>query len=83
MLKTALDQVNYMSEMLVPDGLLARIRGYIDARNDGRVPGKTGKYKPVTALLLYNAFLAGSLERAKAIDLTGVPERSAKHSGNP
>ena len=38
----------------------------------------TGKYKPVTALLLYNAFLAGSLERADAIDLTGMPERSAR-----
>jgi len=38
----------------------------------------TGKYKPVTALLLYNAFLAGSLERANAINLTGMPERSAR-----
>jgi len=38
----------------------------------------TGKYKPVTALLLYNALLAGSLERADAIDLTGMPERSAR-----
>jgi Fic family protein len=78
MLKTALDQVNYMSDLLALDGLLTRIRGYIDARNDGRVPGMTGKYKPVTALLLYNAFLAGSLERADAIDLTGMPERSAR-----
>ncbi|WP_018404074.1 Fic family protein [Marinobacter gelidimuriae] len=78
MLETALDQVNYMSDMLALDGLLTRIRGYIDARNDGRVPGMTGKYKPVTALLLYNAFLAGSLERADAIDLTGMPERSAR-----
>jgi DNA-binding IclR family transcriptional regulator len=37
-----------------------------------------GKYKPITALLLYNAFLAGHLERADAIELTGVPERSAR-----
>ena len=37
-----------------------------------------GNYKPVNALLLYNAFLAGSLERADAIDLTGMPERSAR-----
>jgi DNA-binding IclR family transcriptional regulator len=37
-----------------------------------------GKYKPITALLLYNAFLAGSLERADAIELTGMPERSAR-----
>jgi hypothetical protein len=36
-----------------------------------------GKYKPVVALLLYNAPLAGSLERAKAIDLTRMPERNA------
>jgi len=78
MLETALDQVNYMSDLLALDGLLTRIRGYIDARNDGRIPGMAGRYKPVTALLLYNAFLAGSLERADAIDLTGMPERSAR-----
>jgi DNA-binding IclR family transcriptional regulator len=35
-------------------------------------------YKPVNALLLYNAFLAGSLGRADAFDLTGMPERSAR-----
>jgi Fic family protein len=45
--------------------------------NDGRVPGMTRKYRPITVLLLYNAFLAGSLERADAIDLTGMPKRSA------
>lgn len=77
-LETALDQVRYILDLLAVDGLLARIRGYIDARNDGRIPGMEGKYKPVTALLLYNAFLAGSLARADAIALTGMPDRSAR-----
>ncbi len=77
-LETALDQVNYISDLLALDGLLARIRCYIEARNDGRIPGMVGKYKPLTALLLYNAFLTGALERADALDLTGMPERSAR-----
>jgi len=78
MLETALDQVHYISDLLALDGLKSRMRGYIDARNDGRIPGMDGKYKPITALLLYNAFLAGSLERSDAIALTGMPERSAR-----
>ena len=78
MLETALDQVSYMTSLLALDGLRARMRRYIEARNDGRIPGMIGKYKPITALLLYNAFLAGSLERADAIELTGMPERSAR-----
>ncbi|MFO8142401.1 MAG: Fic family protein [Marinobacter sp.] len=78
MLVTALDQVRYITELLAFDGLRTRIRGYIDARNDGRIRGAEGKYKPVAALLLYNAFLSGSLDRADAIALTGMPERSAR-----
>ena len=77
-LEIALDQVSYMTNLLALDGLRFRMRSYIEARNDGRIPGMIGKYKPITALLLYNAFLAGSLERADAIELTGMPERSAR-----
>lgn len=78
MLETALDQVSHISDLLALDGLRARIQSYIEARNDGRVAGMTGNFKPVTALILYNAFLTGSLERAEAIELTGMPERSAR-----
>jgi len=78
MLETALDQVSYISDLLALDGLLERTRSYIAARNDGRIPGVVGKYRPLAALLLYNAFLAGSLERADALELTGMPERSAR-----
>ncbi|MGO1693274.1 MAG: hypothetical protein ACTHY7_09640 [Marinobacter sp.] len=78
MLETALDQVSHISDLLALDGLRARIQSYIEARNDGRVAGMTGNFKPVTALILYNAFLTGSLERAEAIELTRMPERSAR-----
>ena len=77
-LEAALDQVNYIADLLALNGLQARMRSYVEARNDGRIIGMKGKYKPVTALLLYNAFLAGSLDRSDAIALTGMSERSAR-----
>jgi len=76
MLDTALDQVDYISKLLNLESMHQRIKSYIQARNDGRVEGM-GKIKDIAALILYNAFVAGSLERATAIELTGMPERSA------
>ena len=77
MLDTALDQVNYMSELLALDGMQVRITQYIQARNDGRVPG-LAPVKSVAALLLYNAYIQGKLKRSRALELCGMPERSAR-----
>jgi Fic family protein len=77
MLDTALDQVQYMSELLVLDNMQDRITKYIQARNDGRVAG-LGGIKEVAGLILYNAFVQGKLKRALALELCGMPERSAR-----
>lgn len=77
MLDTALDQVDYIAKLLNLESMQQRIRSYIQARNDGRIQGM-GKIKDIAALLLYNAFVAGSLKRATAIELTGMSERSAR-----
>lgn len=78
MLDTAIDQIDYISDLLQLNKMHKRIDSYIQARNDGRVPGVTGKVKEVAGLILYNAFVKGELERSLAYELCGMPERSAR-----
>lgn len=78
MLDIALDQVTYVSDLLELAKLKARIDSYIQARNDRRVPGIDAPLKPEAALILYTAFLHGSLHRNEAIALTGMHERNAR-----
>lgn len=77
MLDTSLDQVDYMFNLLKLDQMQARIKSYIQARNDNRIPG-FGGIKDISGLILYNAFVAGKLERATAIELTAMPDRTAR-----
>ena len=77
MLKTAIDQVEYMKGLLNLDKMHQRIHTYIQARNDGRVLGM-GKLKENTELVLFNAFLRGEVPRALAISSLGMSERSAR-----
>ena len=76
MLRTALDQVAYMSSLLDRNEMQTRIRQYIQARNDRRAPG--GPLKPAAADLLCEAFQHGELSRARAHQLTALPERTAR-----
>lgn len=78
MLDIAIDQVSYMSGLLDLPGLRQRIDSYVQARNDGRVPGMAGTLKNQVALLLYAAFIQGELPRAQAVELCAMPERSAR-----
>ena len=81
MLRAAVDQVEYMSRLLVLGAMDGRIKQYIQARNDGRAvdgEGRAVEIKDSAASVLYNAFLDGELQRAKAHELTGMPERSAR-----
>lgn len=77
MLNTAIDQVEYMSELLDLNTMQQRINNYIQARNDGRVSG-LGKIKDNAVLVLFNAFITGKLSRALALKACGMPERSAR-----
>jgi hypothetical protein len=76
-LNTTFDQINYMSNLLQLDQLRNSIEHYVQARNDGRVAG-LNEVKPIAALVLYNAFLMGKLERSTALELCAKPERSAR-----
>jgi Fic family protein len=77
LLDTALDQVRYISSLLALDSMHTRIKKYIQARNDLRVPG-LDPIKNVAGVILYNAFVSGKLERSMALELTGMPDRSAR-----
>ncbi len=77
MLETAIDQVNYISELLELKNMRLRIQGYIHARNDNRVRG-LGSLKENAVLVLYNAFVHGELTRSLALESCGMPERSAR-----
>ena len=78
MFDTAIDQIDYISDLLQLNKMHKRIDSYIQARNDERVPGINGKVKEIAGLILYNAFVKGELERSLAYELCGMPERSAR-----
>ena len=78
MLGTAIDQVSYISKLLDLNLLRKRIDGYVQARNDFRVPDMTESLKTNAALVLHTAFIHGELERAQALELCAMPERSAR-----
>lgn len=78
LLDTALDQVGYMSGLLDLSGLRQRTESYVQARNDGRVPEMREPLKTNAALVLYTAFIHGELNRAQALELCAMPERTAR-----
>ncbi|MEB8432972.1 Fic family protein [Cocleimonas sp. KMM 6892] len=78
MLATAIDQVSYISHLLDLSLLRKRIDAYIQARNDFRVLNMTESLKTNAALVLHTAFIQGELERAQAVELCAMPERSAR-----
>ncbi|HWV16757.1 MAG TPA: Fic family protein [Cellvibrio sp.] len=78
MLDTAIDQVTYISELLDLAKIRQRIESYIVARNDGRVAGVSAPLKSTASVILYTAFQQGEIERAQALELCAMPERSAR-----
>ena len=56
-----------------------RVGRYVEARNDGRVPGQTRPLKAGAARVLFAAFQEGELARSEALGLTGEhSERNAR-----
>ena len=78
MLVTAIDQIEYITGLLDLEHMQNRISGYIQARNDKRVPGIRAGIREAAALVLYQAFINGELPRRTAYELCNMPERSAR-----
>ncbi|PLX84947.1 MAG: Fic family protein [Desulfuromonas sp.] len=71
-LKTALDQISFMSGRLELDGILRRLDGYV-----GRQVS-FGELQPESGYLLQDAFLRGEVPRGEVARITGKPDRSAR-----
>ena len=78
LLDQALDQVGYISELLDLPKMRQRIETYVVARNDDRVAGISAPLKSTAALILNTAFQQGEIDRALALELCGMPDRSAR-----
>ena len=78
MLDIAIHQVDYISGLLNLNDLRKRIKSYIEARNDYRVPGMNEPLKPEAEMVLYSGFIHGKLKRGEALQLCSMPERSAR-----
>lgn len=68
-LRVCLNQVTFMSGLFELDGLLQRLRVYVQ-----RAPN----LKPESAGLLEEALIRGEFERGEIARITGLPERSAR-----
>lgn len=78
MLDAAIDQVAYIGEVLDRAKMRKRIESYVTARNDDRVAGISAQLKSTASLILYSAFQQGEIERAQALELCAMPDRSAR-----
>jgi hypothetical protein len=71
-LGTAIDQIDFMSELLDIDGLEQRIAGFVERQVAAR------RTRPEAAYLLREALLPGEFPRGEAPRVTGLAERTAR-----
>jgi Fic family protein len=76
-LETCMDQITFMGSLLGIDGMLDRLRGYIELRNQKMIPG-VSPIKTEAFFLLREAFLTGEFARGEAARITGLGERTAR-----
>lgn len=80
-LDICLDQISYMDKLLVLDGLLERLRGYVQLRSAKVLPGPTptsGPLKPEATFMLQEVLLRGEVARGDLTRVSGLPERTAR-----
>jgi len=71
-LKTAIDQIDFMSGLLDLDGMQKRIQAVVDRQVS------FGELKPEAGHLLRDVFLRGEIPRGEIPSIIGMPERSAR-----
>jgi Fic family protein len=76
-LETCMDQITFMENLLAIDGMLERLRGYIELRNRKMIPG-VSPIKSEAFFFLREAFLVGEFARGEASRITGLGERTAR-----
>jgi Fic family protein len=71
-LKTAIDQIDFMSGLLNLDGMQKRIQAVVERQVS------FGELKPEAGHLLRDVFLRGEIPRGEIPKIIGMPERSAR-----
>ena len=71
-LKTAIDQIDFMTVLLDLDGMQKRIQAVVDRQVS------LGELKPEAGHLLRDVFLRGEIARGEIPKIIGMPERSAR-----
>lgn len=77
MIKTGIDQVDFMQKVNYPKGARTGIDKYIAARNNGQIIDLPPT-KPEAARLLKVAYIDGRVERSQMEDLTGYKSTAAR-----
>lgn len=71
MIKTGIDQVEYMSSILDLHGMTQRIQRYIEDRNKGLIIGLE-KIKPEAVRLIEKAYMFGEFPRSEITSISGL-----------
>jgi Fic family protein len=75
--ETCMDQVSFISHLLHLEGMLDRIKGYVQMRNNYMIPD-TSPIQNEAIYLLQEAFVKGKFNRGEASRITNLPERTAR-----
>ncbi len=79
--EVCLDQIDYMGGMLALDGLLERIRGYVNLRKEKSIAPPLPASPPLkkeAAYMLQDVFLRGEAARGDVIRCSGMAERTGR-----
>jgi Fic family protein len=80
-LEVCRDQVEYMNTLLQLDGLVERVRSYVQLRGTAMIPNPPGgdNLRPEAARMLQEVLLWGEAPRGAVIDNSGLKERTGRN----
>ncbi len=80
-LEVCRDQVEYMGTLLQLDGLVERVRSYVQLRGTAIIPNPPGgdDLRPEAARMLQEVLLLGEAPRGAVIEASGLKERTGRN----
>jgi Fic family protein len=80
-LEVCLDQVEYMGTLLQLDGLVERVRNYVQLRGTAMIPNPPGgdNLRLEAARMLQEVLLRGEAPRGSVIEASGLKERTGRN----
>ncbi len=80
-LEVCLDQVDYMGSLLQLDGLIERVRAYVQLRGTAMIPSPPdgGALRSEAARMLQEVLVRGEAPRGEVIEASGLKERTGRN----